>query len=81
MNTVVAIGMIPVWNDLWFPLVPAPLEETKTIVLGAQGFLGQFRCGWRAVLAALGLAMVPGVLLSMLFSKQLIRGLTSGAVK
>ncbi|HGY10725.1 MAG TPA: carbohydrate ABC transporter permease [Oceanithermus profundus] len=81
LGTVAAISMIPVWNDLWFPLILAPSEETKTIVLGAQVFLGQFLNDWQAVLAALSLAMIPAVILYMLFSKQLIRGLTAGAVK
>jgi len=81
LGTVAAISMIPVWNDLWFPLILAPSEKTKTIVLGAQVFLGQFLNDWQAVLAALSLAMIPAILLYMLFSKQLIRGLTAGAVK
>jgi len=81
LGTVAAISMIPVWNDLWFPLILAPSERTKTIVLGAQVFLGQFLNDWQAVLAALSLAMIPAILLYMIFSKQLIRGLTAGAVK
>jgi len=81
LGTVAAISMIPVWNDLWFPLILAPSEKTKTIVLGAQVFLGQFLNDWQAVLAALSLAMIPAILLYLAFSKQLIRGLTAGAVK
>lgn len=81
LGTVAAINMIPVWNDLWFPLILAPSEKTKTVVLGAQVFLGQFVNDWNAILAALTLAMVPVVLLYVVFSKQLIRGLTAGAVK
>ena len=81
LGTVAAISLIPVWNDLWFPLILAPSERTKTIVLGAQLFLGQFLNDWQAVLAALSLAMIPAVLLYLVFSKQLIRGLTAGAVK
>ena len=81
LGTVAAISLIPVWNDLWFPLILAPAERTKTIVLGAQVFLGQFLNDWQAVLAALSLAMIPAVLLYLVFSKQLIRGLTTGAVK
>jgi len=81
LGTVAAISMIPIWNDLWFPLILAPSERTKTIVLGVQIFLGQFMNDWQAVLAALSLAMIPAVLLYLVFSKQLIRGLTAGAVK
>lgn len=81
MATVAVFTMIPVWNDLWFPLILAPGEATKTITLGAQVFLGQFVTDWNAVLAALTLAIVPVLVLYLIFSKQLIRGITSGAVK
>ncbi len=73
--------MIPIWNDLWFPLILAPGERTKTVTLGAQQFLGQFVSDWNAVLASLTLAMVPILLLYIIFSRQLIRGITAGAVK
>ncbi|MBK8050178.1 MAG: carbohydrate ABC transporter permease [Anaerolineales bacterium] len=79
--TVAVFTMIPVWNDLWFPLILAPGESTKTVTLGAQQFLGQFVSDWNAVLSALTLAMVPILILYILFSRQLIRGLTAGAIK
>ncbi len=79
--TVAVFVMIPIWNDLWFPLILAPGESTKTVTLGAQQFLGQFVSDWNAILAALTLAMVPILILYLIFSRQLIRGITSGAVK
>jgi raffinose/stachyose/melibiose transport system permease protein len=81
MATVAVFTMIPIWNDLWFPLILAPSEATKTVTLGAQMFLGQFVTNWNAVLAALSLAIVPVLVLYLIFSRQLIRGITSGAVK
>ncbi len=79
--TVAVLIMIPVWNDLWFPLILAPGEKTKTVTLGAQVFLGQFVTDWNAVLSSLTLAMLPILILYIIFSQQLIRGLTTGAVK
>ena len=81
IGTVLVFNMIPIWNDLWFPLILAPSEQNKTITLGAQIFLGQFLMDWNAVLASLTLAMVPMIVLYILFSRQLIRGLTAGAIK
>jgi len=81
MATVADFTMIPIWNDLWFPLILAPSEETKTVTLGAQLFLGQFVTNWNAILAALSLAIMPVLILYVIFSRQLIRGITSGAVK
>lgn len=81
MATVAVFTMIPIWNDLWFPLILAPSEATKTVTLGSQIFIGQFVTNWNAVLAALSLAIVPVLVLYLIFSRQLIRGITSGAVK
>lgn len=81
LGAVTAISMIPIWNDLWFPLILAPGESTKTIVLGASAFLGQFVNDYSAVLAALTLAIVPVVVLYVIFSRQLVSGITGGAVK
>jgi len=81
MATVAVFTMIPIWNDLWFPLILAPAEATKTITLGSQIFIGQFVTNWNAVLAALSLAIVPVLVLYLIFSRQLIRGITAGAVK
>lgn len=81
MATVAVFTMIPIWNDLWFPLILAPSEDTKTITLGSQVFIGQFVTNWNAVLSALSLAIVPVLVLYLIFSRQLIRGITAGAVK
>lgn len=79
--TVAVFTMVPIWNDLWFPLILAPSEATQTITLGVQQFIGQFATDWNAVLAALTLAVLPILVLYALFSRQLIRGITAGAVK
>jgi len=79
-----AIGiftMIPIWNDLWFPLIISPSSKTATVTLGVQQFLGQFISDWNAVLSSLTLAMVPILILYILFSRQMIRSITAGAIK
>ena len=79
--TVAVFSMIPIWNDLWFPLILSPGEETRTVTLGVQQFIGQYTVNWGAVLAALSVAILPVLVLYIIFSKQLIRGITTGAVK
>lgn len=81
IGTVAVFNMIPIWNDLWFPLILAPSERVKTVTLGAQTFLGQYVSDWNAVLSSLTLSAIPVVILYIIFSRQLIRGLTAGAVK
>ncbi len=79
--TVAVFSMIPIWNDLWFPLILSPGEETRTVTLGVQQFIGQYTVNWSAVLAALSVAIMPVLVMYIIFSRQLIRGITAGAVK
>jgi raffinose/stachyose/melibiose transport system permease protein len=79
--TVAVFTMVPVWNDLWFPLLLTSSDRTHTITLGVQQFLGQYTTDWNSVLAALSLAILPVVVIYVIFSRQLISGLTAGAVK
>ncbi len=79
--TVAVFSMIPIWNDLWFPLIISPGESTRTVTLGVQQFIGQYTVDWGAVLAALSVAIVPVLIMYVIFSRQLIRGITAGAVK
>jgi len=81
MVSVAVFTMIPIWNDLWFPLILAPGEQSKTVTLGAQVFIGQYVIDWNSVLAALTLSIIPVLALYLVFSKGLIRGITAGAVK
>ena len=79
-----AIGiftMIPIWNDLWFPLIISPSTRTATVTLGVQQFLGQWVSDWNAVLSSLTLAMIPILVLYIIFSRQMIRSITAGAIK
>lgn len=79
--TVAVFTMVPVWNDLWFPLILAPGDGKQTITLGVQQFIGQYVTDWNAVLASLTLAIAPVLVLYLVFSRYLVRGLTAGAVK
>lgn len=79
--TVAVFSMIPIWNDLWFPLILSPGEETRTVTLGVQQFIGQYTVKWGSVLAALSVAIFPVLVMYVIFSRQLIRGITTGAVK
>lgn len=79
LATVLIFNLIPIWNDLWFPLTLAP--EIKTVTSGLSTFAGQYKTDWSALLAALTLAMIPVLGSYLVFSRQFIRGLTRGALK
>jgi raffinose/stachyose/melibiose transport system permease protein len=76
-----AITMLPVWNDLWFPLILTTGPKTQTLTLGIQQFVGVHTSDWQALIASLVLGAIPLVLLFTLFSKQFIKGLSDGYSK
>jgi raffinose/stachyose/melibiose transport system permease protein len=78
LAAVASITMLPIWNDLWFPLILAPGDNSKTVTLGVQQFVGQYQNDWPALLASLVLGAVPLIILFTVFSKQFIKGLSDG---
>ncbi len=81
MAAVASVTMLPIWNDLWFPLILAPGESTQTVTLGVQQFVGQFSSDWSALLAALTMGAIPLIALFAIFSRQFIAGLSQGIGK
>jgi len=82
MATVAVFTMIPIWNDLWFPLILAPAESSKTVTLGSQVFIGQFVTELeRGSGGAIAGEFCRCWCVYLAFSRQLIRGITAGAVK
>jgi len=79
---IVAIyNIIPVWNDVFFPLVFIQSDGRKTLPLGMTTFFGQYFTDWATLFAGLTLAALPVIATYALLSGQFIRGLTAGAVK
>lgn len=82
LATVAIFNLIPIWNDLWFPLIfLRGAENQRTVTLGVSLLFGQYQTNWTSILSTLSLSAVPLLVLYLLMSKQFIRGLTAGAVK
>ena len=81
LATVAIFNLIPVWNDLWFPLLFTRSENARTVIYGASLLFGQYQTNWTRLMATLALAAVPVVVLYLFMSKQFIKGLTAGAVR
>ncbi len=81
LATVAVFAMLPIWNDLWFPLILTSGGKNKTVTLGAIQFMGQFSSDWNALLAALTLSIVPVIIMFFIFSRKIFGSLTIGAFK
>ena len=67
LATVAVFTMVPVWNDLWWPLVLAPSGGKQTVILGMQQYIGQYVTNWNAVFASLTTALIPILIFYMIF--------------
>lgn len=81
LATVAIYNLVPIWNDLWFPLIFITDESQKTVLLAVTRLQGQYTTDWPKLLTVLTLSALPVITLYLIMSKQFIRGLTAGAVK
>ena len=81
LAAVVVLTMVASWNDFFLPLLILNSEKLYTLPLGIMQFQGQFGTDWARVLAFISLSLVPTIIFYLLAERQIIAGLTAGAVK
>ena len=81
LAAVAALTMIASWNDLLVPLVVLNSDELWTLPLGTMQFQGQYATDLALVSAFVALSAIPTVIFYMFAERQIISGLTAGAVK
>jgi raffinose/stachyose/melibiose transport system permease protein len=80
---VVMITLVNVWNEFVFGLVLLQSPSNYTLPLGVNSLRGEYGFGADVPLMAAGLAIavLPPLVIYAIAQRQLIRGLTAGAVK
>jgi raffinose/stachyose/melibiose transport system permease protein len=78
---VVVLTMVASWNDFFLPLLVLNKEQLWTLPLGIMQFQGQFGTDWGRVLAFVALSLIPTIVFYLLAERQIVAGLTAGAVK
>jgi multiple sugar transport system permease protein len=70
------------WNNYLWPLVMLRTSSMQTIVLGVAALPNSnFSTPWGAVLAGASVAVVPLLVVFLIFQKRIIAGVMSGALK
>jgi multiple sugar transport system permease protein len=78
--TATTLSFIFSWNNFMFSQVLS-MEKTKTLPIAVYNFLSYAEVDWGGVMAAAVAIMAPAILLTMVFQKYVVKGLTMGAVK
>jgi len=79
--TVVVVQAVVVFNDFANPLYFLPGDENATVQLTLYNFQGQFNTQWNLLFGNILLITVPPLLMYIFFNRQIVAGMTSGAVK
>jgi multiple sugar transport system permease protein len=69
------------WNDLFKPLIFTTRPELRTVQLALAEFQEQFTNSWQLMMAAVGIATIPVILLFLVGQKQFIQGVANTGVK
>jgi raffinose/stachyose/melibiose transport system permease protein len=80
--TAVTFIFLNVWNEYTVASVFISNEKVKTLPIGLAAFTGQHSTEWGPMGACLVLASIPTIVIYLIFSEQIERGMTvGGAVK
>jgi raffinose/stachyose/melibiose transport system permease protein len=79
--TLAILNVIYVWNEFPFAVTLINKPEMTTISLGVSQFQGVWSVDYGAMMASATLVLIPQLLLYGAFQRQVIGGMTAGAVK
>lgn len=72
---------INAWNEFLYALTFSSNLEVRTVPVGLRTFIGQYIIQWELLTAAGVLSSLPIIIAFIFIQRQLISGLTAGAVK
>lgn len=78
--TATTLSFLFSWNNFMFSLVLST-HRTKTLPIAIYNFVSYAEVSWGNVMAAAVVIITPAIILTMIFQRYVIKGLTVGAVK
>lgn len=81
LSTVAILGFLRFWNDFAFALVFISKPALKTVPLSLSAFATGYMTDYELTMAALAIAVLPTIIVFLLFQEQIMKGMTAGAVK
>ena len=79
--TVIVVQAVSVFNDFTGPLYFLPGDENATVQLTLYNFQSQTLNQWNLLFMDILLITIPPLVMYIIFNRQIVAGMTSGAVK
>lgn len=81
ISTVCIFAFIGSWNNYLWPLLCAMNENLFTLPIGIPTFSSTYTVDYVRPLTACMVASLPMIIIYIIFERQIVAGITSGAVK
>ncbi|MDH7489662.1 MAG: carbohydrate ABC transporter permease, partial [Anaerolineae bacterium] len=81
LGTLAVYSFLQTYNQYFWPLLITNSTNMRTVQIGIKMLQEFEREAWNVVMAGVVIVMIPTLLLFVLANRQLIRGLTAGALK
>ncbi len=78
--TIAILQSINVWNEFLLALLFIYEDELKTLPVGLLAFYGYHNINYKLIFSALSITTIPVLIVYFIFQKQIVSGLTTGAL-
>lgn len=69
------------WNSFLFPFLFTNNSDYWTLPVGLTFYLGKQSIDWGHLMSGASISAIPIIIIFLIFQKQIIKGLTAGAIK
>jgi ABC-type glycerol-3-phosphate transport system permease component len=69
------------WNEFVLPIVLSNKPDVMVFQVALYQFISLYRIDWGFLTAGINIALIPIVVLMLIFQKRMIKGMTLGAVR
>lgn len=81
LSTVAILAFLRFWNDFSFALVFISKPALKTLPLSLSVFATGYMTDYKLTMAALSIAVIPTIIVYLIFQEHIMKGMIAGAVK
>lgn len=79
--TIIVVQAVAVFNDFATPLYFLPGDANATVQLTLYNYMGEEANQWNLLMTNVLLITIPPLVLYLFFNRQIVAGMTSGAIK
>jgi raffinose/stachyose/melibiose transport system permease protein len=79
--TVIVVSSVGIYNDFTGPLYFLPGSQNVTVQVTLFSYISQFTSQWNLLFANVVLITIPPLIMFMFFQRQIVAGMTAGAIK